>query len=285
MDFRKVGFVLGRRRSARADGIAEVEGGQAGHDRVEVDDADGGAGAAVEQDVAHLRVVVRDPQRQPVLFEQIHQDRAVRLAVVDEPQLCRDLAQAARFVAERGFGELAVARGRIVKVRDRLVQRVRRVIGEHALESAERRAGLHQHLVGVGGLKGRGVRNVQRRAPVLAAAVHVVIRAVRCLEDGQRAAGGVPALRRELCGEKARDAEHVFHDRVRVMKDKPVDALQDVCAVGADDAVGVVDVSAAERGDGQNFAAEGIRCGGFPKQGFLGHNFAVPFRLKRGFSC
>ena len=258
----EVGFVLGRRGSARTDGIAEVEGREAGHHGVEIDDADGPAGAVVDQHIAHLCVVVRDLERQRALREQVRQHCAVGLARPRERELRGDRLHPAGLIERGGLHELAKARGRVVKMRDRLVQRFGRVIREHALESAEGRAGFREHFRRGGALKGRGALNVQRCAPVMPAAVDIPVGAVRRFEHGQRAAGGVAALRLELARDEARDAEHILHELVRARKNKLVDALEDVFAARAQDKVGVVDVSVAVRGDGQNFAAEIISRGG-----------------------
>ena len=96
----------------------------------------------------------------------------------------------------------------------------------------------------------------------MALAVHIKIRAVRRLDHGQRAARRVIAVRRKLVRDKVRYAENVFHDFIGMCKHKAVDALQDVIAAGAANEISVVDVSAAVRLDGQNFAAERVCRGG-----------------------
>ena len=59
-DARCVGFIFVGARRRRADEVAEVEARGAGHDGVEIDDAERARAVGVEQHVADLAIVVRD---------------------------------------------------------------------------------------------------------------------------------------------------------------------------------------------------------------------------------
>ena len=72
----QIALVLRGGRRAEADGVAEVIEAGAGHDRIEVDDAQGLARLCVEQNVIELRVVVRDAQRQLACLQRGLQRRA-----------------------------------------------------------------------------------------------------------------------------------------------------------------------------------------------------------------
>ena len=72
---------------AEADGIAEVVGRQAGHDGVEIDDAESFSGFLVKQDVVQLCVIVCDAERKESFFLLFYKYAAVVLSCKDEIDL------------------------------------------------------------------------------------------------------------------------------------------------------------------------------------------------------
>ncbi len=75
---------------AGAQHVAGIEEDRAGHDGVQVDDAERLTAIEAEEDVVHLRVVVGDAQRQSALPESIGEHAAPTLVLFQERQLIGD---------------------------------------------------------------------------------------------------------------------------------------------------------------------------------------------------
>ena len=106
----QIALVLRGSRRAEADGVAEVIEAGAGHDRIEVDDAQGLARLCVEQNVIELRVVVRDAQRQLACLQRGLQRRHFRLPGKRKFDLGLNLRRPALYLALFAFSILIVFR-------------------------------------------------------------------------------------------------------------------------------------------------------------------------------
>ncbi len=101
---------------------------QARHDGVKVDDAKTLAGRFVEQDIVQLGVVVGDAQRQLARCQQIHHNVILCFAGADKLNFALHLCGTTHAVFGHGALKISEALGRVVEVRDRLMQGVGRVV-------------------------------------------------------------------------------------------------------------------------------------------------------------
>ena len=247
-DFGEVLLVFGRGAGGGADHVAEVVEGEAGHDGVEVDDAEGFAGAVVEHDVIELGVVVGD-----ALGELgVQEDAGEGLEAEGEVDLGLGEGDAVGGVGGDGLLERGEAFGGVVEVGDGVVEAGRGEVSELMLEEAEGFGGL----IGLGGgfddVEGVSVLDEGVGAPVVAEVVGVQGSGVACGDEGEGAAVGVGVgweIVSEFGGEVNGDTLDVLHERGGVAEDVVVDALEEVAGgdgvVVEGDAVGVVDVAAA----------------------------------------
>ena len=172
MDFREVRLILGGGGGPGPDGVAKVEGAQAGHHRVQVDDAQGPARLPVKEHIADLGVVVGHPQRKPPLAQQIHQQGGASLPCLGKSQLRFHLREPPSPILLGGLPKLLAAHRRVMKVRDGLVEGLGRIAGEQALEFSKGPAGLPQHGGALRRFKGLGPRHIGHAAPEVPVPVH-----------------------------------------------------------------------------------------------------------------
>ena len=249
VDLGEVGLVLGGGGGPGPDGIPKVKGAQAGHHGVQVDDADGLARGVVDEDVAHLGVVVGHPQGKLALPQQIHQQGAVLFALGGKVHLRPHLRKPARLVVLGGLQQLAVALGGVVEVLDSLVEGGGGVAGQQALELPKGPAGLPQHGGALHRLVGGGLVYKGHAAPGAALLIHKEGAALGGAADVQSLPQGVAAPGEDFLPQKLRHAGDVLHDVLGGGEHVAVDALDDVLAAVLHQK-GVVDVAAVQAGGG-----------------------------------
>ena len=122
---------------AEADGITEVVGRQAGHDGIEINDAESFSGLFIEQDVVQLGVVMCDAERKESFLLLFYEYAAVVLSCEDEIDLRTAGRRAVLQVAFQGELESAEAFDRVGEIRNGLIQLGRRVVAQLFQEMAE----------------------------------------------------------------------------------------------------------------------------------------------------
>ena len=247
MHLGQVLFVLHGGGSAKTDGVAKVEGAQAGHDGIQIDDAHGAAGFVVDEDVVELCIVVGDAQGQIAALQLVHQGGAegfVGQRHVD--QVAHAVGAAGEIVFHSG-AEVAEAIGRVVESGDGLVQAGGVKVVQHGHEAAESTAGFAEH----GGVFHQVVAAAFAHegvgAPVVAVGVDGAQLAVFVLEHAQGAALGVAAHSADALAQVMGHALDVFHDLQRLGEDVLVDALQhELGTILALEQIGIIDMPAAK---------------------------------------
>ena len=217
---------------AEADGVAEVVYGEARHDRVEVDHADALAGGAVDEDVVELGVVVRDAQGQAALAQRGERHGAVGLALGYELELRPDLLHPAHGVGGDGGLELGEPVLGVVELGDGIIERVRRIVAEHALELAEGPCGRRKELRGLRLLEADRALYKGVDAPGAALGVGVEVLAVPGGPDAHGLALRVAARLADHAAEVGGDADDVGHDLLRVFEGGGAYPLEDEAAAG-----------------------------------------------------
>ena len=116
----QVGLILGGGGGTRADGVAEVVEAGAGHDGVQVDDADGLLGGLVQQDVGELGIVMGYAEGEITALQRVHDEGAFVGAVGDELDLITDGIRTPRSVSLYGGEEVGVSLLGVVEIGDGL---------------------------------------------------------------------------------------------------------------------------------------------------------------------
>ena len=248
-------LVLGGGGGTEADGVTEIEGTQAGHDGVQVQDAQALAGLLVQQNVVQLGIVVGDAQGQAAVLTLLLEPGAHLLALQDEVHLGLDTGQTAHGVGGNRLLELAIAVGGVVEFGDGLGQGLGGELAEHLLEAAEGQGGLVEVVLALGGVQAEAADEVVH-APELALGVLVVELAVL---GGQEVQGqtGVIHPGPDVVG----DGTGVVHEAHRVLEHIGIDALEDILrALVRFDLKGGIDVAVAEgdTADGLALKAESV---------------------------
>ena len=104
---------------------------------IKVDNAKALAGCFVEQDIVQLGVVVSDAQRQFTRRQQVHHDMIICFAGADKLDLALYLCGTAHAILGHGALEIGEALGRVMKVRNRLIQGMSRILSQLMLEVTE----------------------------------------------------------------------------------------------------------------------------------------------------
>ena len=218
-DLAQIRLVLSGGGSAEADGIAVVIQAQAGHNGVQIQDAQGLAGVAVEQDVVELGVVVGDAQGQLAGFAHALQEPRLALAGHDEADLLLHGFGAVAHILLQGVLKQDIAVDGVVELGDGLMELLRREVPQHLLEMTEGDGALIEVL--------GGLRRFQAEAahefihpPVFAAGILVIELAAVGGDEVQGAAGIANAL-----AQKFRHRADVLHQRLGILEHILVDAL------------------------------------------------------------
>ena len=136
LHFRQVALIFRRRIGHRAHHIAKIIERESGHDGVQINHANAFAGHFIEQHVVDLGIVVRDAFRQ-ICVEHHAANRLMTQGEFNFPfRRCRPIAG----VGGNRFFQCAEAFGRVMKIRNRLVQARRGQIRELFLEYSKRLA-------------------------------------------------------------------------------------------------------------------------------------------------
>ena len=136
----QVALILAGGICAGTHRIAKIPGAEARHHGVQVDDAHAAACFFIQKDVVHLGVVVRHTQRHVARLQLAQQRVGLRGPCHAKGNLLSCLSPPARHVGADGVGQLLQARRRIMKIRQRRMQRRRVKSPQLALEPSERLA-------------------------------------------------------------------------------------------------------------------------------------------------
>ena len=242
---------------AETNGIAEVIGDQPGHHGVQVNDAERETGLGIQHDVVELGIVVRDADGKLAPIPHPLQRSGFLLAGEKKVYLRADFCQTAGGVRLDGEMKLPVAVGGVVKIRNRLTERLRRKVSQLILETAEG----NRALVEVHGrfrrLEAEAVLDKIVYPPVFSGFILTPGLPVLCRHQMQRSAGiGVSG------GEKFRDGGYVSHETGNIRKGGPAEPLEDIAFSGVgDDKEGEVDMPFAVSlaGDGAAVQTEAIQ--------------------------
>ena len=222
----KLPLILGGGGRAEAYRIAEVVGGESGHNGIKINDAEGAAAVRVEQDVIYLGIVVRHANRQLTALAHMLEPAAVFLAGEEELNLRPHARRPAERVCRKSCAKLLIAHGRIVKVRYRLLKRLRREAAQSVLEMPEGAGALIEIRRGVRPLKAYAVADKFIYAPAAALAVVIIAFAVKGVYIAYH------GHRLILTPKISADGGHIAHYRVNVREYKLIDPLQDVPCAG-----------------------------------------------------
>ena len=237
----EIPLVLRSRGRAEADGIAEIEGHQAGHHRIEVDHAQGLAGPAVQHDVVEFGVVMGHPQGQLAALPHPLQGSGFLLPGEDEIDLPLYPRSPAHGVGGQRLPEYAVAVRGVVKVGDGLMEGLGGEIRQHPLKAAEGDGALVQVLGALGDLQADAVLHIVVDTPGLARFVPDPVFAV----PGGDQVQGLPRIG-AAGGQKAGHRGHVAHQGGNVVERGAAEALQDIApAAVRGHEIGQVDMSLA----------------------------------------
>ncbi len=218
----EVFLILKRSCGSKANGIAEVIEGEARHDRIKVDDAEGFSALVIQEDVVEFGVIVGDTEREFACLQKVLELAHFFFARENEGDLFLDLAGAAVGVFGQNFLEDPVTVGGVVEVRDGLVEGFGGEVCEVLHEAAKGERTLIEVLIRLGELKAQGLRDKDVDAPVAIGVLEVVV-AVLGLDEGEDAAG-IVLLGPLMSG----DAADVFHEFGHVLEHGVVDFLKDV---------------------------------------------------------
>ena len=249
IDLGKILLVFGGVGGRGAAHIAEVIKRQAGHDGVQVDDADALAGLVVEHDVVELGVVVGDAFGDFTLRAALQKTAEGVGAGFHEGDFRLHVLGAVEGILLDGGLEGLVTLHRVVEVRDGLVQTRLREVCHHVLEVGE---GFAHELRLMGALDlvvGLGAFHEDVHTPPVPRHIVVDGFAIPREDEGERVAGNVlHALCAELVGDVARHAQDVLLHIRGLGEDMMVDALEQVmhlrAAHGVRHLVGIIDVAA-----------------------------------------
>jgi len=246
----QVPLVLGRGVRGGAGHVAKIVQREAGHDRVEVDDAERLPRGVVEHDVVEFRIVMGDTLRRVPAGLEVEQPVHQALAPADKPDLRRHPGDPpGRIGADRALQRLEAPAG-VVKIGDRLAQARRRQVGQQPLEGAEG-AGGHPRLGGGLDLVESG-RPLDEMVgpPAIPRRILIIGRAPPRRHQGEAAPPGVREIP-DPAGHMGADPGDVLHQRRHIIEDPAVDPLQHVpprLAAGLEsNRIGVIDMPAAVR--------------------------------------
>jgi hypothetical protein len=247
LDFGEVLFVFECWTGGGAHHVAEVIEDEAGHDGIEVEDAEGFAGFPIEHDVIELGIVVRDALGQVAAFECVGEGIDDGFLFGGEVDLGRGGGGAIVGVGLDGLEEGIEATSGVVEMRDGFEQAFAWEIDEEMLKAAEGAAGFEGLARGLDGFEGLSAFDEDEGAPEVAGAVAVVGVAVAGGDDGEGFARDVAgAFGFESMTEVRGDAHDVVHDGEGFMEYGLVDFLVDitdqVAALVVGGHVGLVDV-------------------------------------------
>ena len=222
-DLAQVPLILRGGGGAEADGIPKVKGQQAGHHRIQVNDAEGLTGPGVQHHVIQLGVVMGDAQGQLPFMEHIHQRGPIGLPLQEFPDLIlRVLCPAQPVFRQHGF-ELGITVRGIMEVLYGLMQGPGGEIRQLALEGAEGHGALVKILRRLRGLETKAVLHKVIDPPVALGAVMVIVSAVHRGHQMQ-AAPLLTDLFRQVTG----DSTHVLHQAGNILEGHGAQALKNV---------------------------------------------------------
>ncbi len=251
-DFGEVELVFLGGAGGGADHVAEIVEGEAGHDGVEVDDADAFAGGVVEHDVVEFGVVVGD-----ALGEiGVKQNAGHGLILEGEFDLGFGGLGAVGGVAFDGFFEVGEAGGGVMEIGDGVVEARGGEIGEEFLELTESLGGLKGLGGGFDGVEGAGVFDEDVNTPIVGEVVAMKAGAVIGGDEGE----GTSGIGRGggFSGNMGGDALDVIHERDGVLKNGVVDALENKAGgpggLLENHAISVIDVPGAVGFGGKELA-------------------------------
>ena len=262
----EIGLVLGGGGCAGADGVAEVVEAGAGHDGIQVNDANGLLGDLVQEDVGELGIVVGHAEGKRAVSQRVHNEAALLCAVGDELDLILHQMGSARGVPLQRGQEVGVAALGIVEVGNGFDQHRGIEIRQSALEVAE---GLAHAAEGLGAVQHEAADGALHEvigAPEAALLVGIAVCAVGGEDDVQRAALGILAGLRQTLADMVSDGDNVVHNPDGILEYGGVEDLKDVAlaplhgndvgrvdvAVTADPHVGDVTVEGKAGTDGQH---------------------------------
>ena len=214
--------------STKADGIAKIIGSKTRHDRVKVDDAKPLAGCFIEQDVVQLGIVVSNSQRQLACRQQIHHHMIICFAGADKLDLALHLGYAAHAVLNHGALEISEALGRVVEVRDCLMQGMSRIVGKLMLEVAKCNGALVKILGGLHLLQADSILHKVIDTPAAAIGSLVIRPSLFGRHHMERGTRRVSPALLGFFAQKIRHTADVFHKTCRVFECIGIDFLQDV---------------------------------------------------------
>jgi len=228
IDFREVSFVLGAVVGTEADRIPKIIGSKPRHDRVKVDDAKTLAGRFVEQNVVQLGVVVGDAQRQLTRRQQIHHNVILCFAGADKLNFALHLCGTTHAVFGHGALEVSETLGRIVEVRDRLMQGVCRIFSQLMLEIAKCNSALVKILSRLHLLQTDSVLYKFIDTPAATISSLIIGLFLFGRHHMERSTRRVSPALLSLFAQKICNAADVFHQTSRVFECIGIDFLQDV---------------------------------------------------------
>ncbi len=88
LDFGQIRLVLRAGAGAKTDGVTKIVQRKSGHNSIKINDAQRFVRVRVKENIVELGIVVRDPERQRALGEQIDQYRGLFLTLEGEGNLC-----------------------------------------------------------------------------------------------------------------------------------------------------------------------------------------------------
>ena len=184
-DHREVAFVFGGCVGPRAHGVAKVIEGQAGHDSIQVDDADTLPGFVVDHDVVEFGIVVGDALGQNACLQIVDQDGGIGCSLLDEADLGLHGVGAVHCVPLNRLDKGFEAFRRVVKVSDGFVELLCRKVADHPLEISKGLGRAVDLLQAAGDLVGLGALDKEGGAPILAAGRPVQDAAIHSADEGE----------------------------------------------------------------------------------------------------
>ena len=169
-----------------------------------------------------------DAQRQLARRQQIHHDVIIRFAGADKLDLALHLGGTAHAVLGHGALEIGEALGRVVEVRDRLMQGVGRVVGQLMLEVTKRNGALVKILGGLHLLQADGVLHKVIDTPAATISSLIIGLFLFGRHHMERSTRWVVPALPGLFAQEIRHAADIFHQTSRVFECICIDFLQDV---------------------------------------------------------
>ena len=214
-------FILSGGRSAEPDAVTVIIKAQAGHDRVQIDDAQGLSGIGVQHNIVELGVIVGDTEGQTALLQHVNQGTGFFLPVQNELNLLLYIFGAAKGILFQHFPEDAVAVRGVMEIGNGLMEPAGREILQQLLKAAKGHSALIEIIGTLRQLQADGMLHKIKGAPY-SAIRHLVVRmTVQCADQMKHASGIIG-----LVGKVFDDHGNIVHEMIHITEDMGVDLLQ-----------------------------------------------------------